>query len=153
MLILYRNKLLAEHFGGARNVSKALLEEIFTDESERKEFLEKYSTCQKFALAEGETIIARGVDSNGEEVVVKLTKKKVLIQNAKGELEEAVVDEMVPMKKISKKIMVKDSNGEMKETVVEEWVPVDKDTVDVAQIIKQSQVNEIKRKKILKTKG
>lgn len=150
-----RNKLLAERFGGAEHVPEELLHEIFPDENERKAFLKKYkktdeNDVEEFALGQGESIVARGVDTNGEEVVVKLSKKKVLIQNAKGELVETVVDEMVPMKKISKKILVEGSNGELIETVVEEWIPVEKSTVDVAQIIKQSQLNEIRSKSLPK---
>lgn len=148
-----RNQLLAERFGGSENVPEELLKEMFPDEKERKEFIEQHNeaknhTLYDFALCKGESIIAKGVDSNGEEVIVKLRKKKVLIQHTNGELVETVVDEMIPMKKITKKILVKDAQGNMKETTVEEWVPVDKTTVDVAQLIRQNRLNEIKSKNI-----
>lgn len=163
-----RNKLLAEHFGGAQNVPEEILQEIFPTEAERKEFIEKYSKispqkghnlkdklnkhncAEKITLLQGESIVARGFDANGEEVVVKLSKKKAVIRNANGELEEITIEELVPMKKISKKILVKNSDGELKETFVQEWVPVDKTTVDVAEVIRQSQLNEIKTKNISK---
>lgn len=144
-----RCKLLAEHFGGAENVPEDVLQEIFPDERERKEFLENYN-FDAFALSEGECVVSRGIDSNGEEVVVKLSKKAVLVRNADGEFEEVVVDELVPMKKISKKVLVKTANGELKETVVEEWVAVNKASVDVSRIIKQGQLNDIKTKNVSK---
>lgn len=163
-----RNKLLAEHFGSSENVPLELLLEIFPDEQERKEFLEKYKMPLKppqkakkkddifsnveLALSEGESVRLKDQDSTMQDGV-KLMQKKVVRRNENGDLEEVFVDEWIPMKKIMKKVLIENSDGELIETFVEEWVPADKESVIFSEFSSDYDAADENRRKMSSFEG